>query len=270
MRYRVFQSGFIIGALLALWPLTASASLISQGYAVTSPVPIGALVALSSDKSGNAEIATLKNQDRLFGVAVVPSASLISLSAGNGEIQVATSGSATVLVSTENGAIHRGDHLAVSTIAGVAMKANPDSRTIGTASDDFSGTGVNAEKRKLDTSSGTREVSVGQIPIDIAVGNYKPSASSNTVVPAWLQNISNTVAGKPVSPLRAIIATTILVAAIISVSVLLYGSVRTSIISIGRNPLAKSSVFRGLTQVMVIVILIMGIASAVSYLVVAQ
>lgn len=263
--------GVIIGIVIAFFSTAASATLISQGYAVTSPIPTGALVSLSTTKAGTAVIADLKNQDKLFGVAVISSSALLSISGGSGEVQVASSGLAPVLVSTEGGAIKRGDNLGVSTIAGVARKSTPGSRTIGTASDDFDGSEPGSNKRTLDTNSGKKEVSVGQIPVNIGVGNYQPNGlDTGSVVPTWLQTVSNTVAGKVVSPVRAVIATTILLAAIISVSVLLYGAVRTSIISIGRNPLAKNSVFKGLAQVIVIVIVILGIASVLSYFVVSN
>jgi hypothetical protein len=218
-----------------------------------------------------AVIADLKNQDKLFGIVVTSSSSLISISGGTGEVQVATSGLAAALVSTEGGNIKRGDHLGVSTIAGVAKKVTSGSRTIGTASDDFDGSASGVDKRKLDTGAGIKEVSVGQIPVDIGVGNYQPNGlDTGSVVPTWLQTVSNTVAGKVVSPIRAVVATTILIAAIISVSVLLYGAVRTSIISIGRNPLAKTSVFKGLAQVIVIVGVILGTAAILSYMVVSR
>lgn len=271
MRPLGITKGIMIGLAIAFFSTAAFATLISQGYAVTSPIPTGALVSISPTKAGTAVIADLKNQDKLFGVAVISSSALLSISGGSGEVQVASSGLAPVLVSTEGGAIKRGDNLGVSTIAGVARKSLPGSRTIGTASDDFDGTGPGATKRTLDTSSGKKEVSVGQIPVDIGVGNYQPNGlDTSSVVPTWLQTVSNTVAGKVVSPIRAVIATTILLAAIISVSVLLYGAVRTSIISIGRNPLAKSSVFKALAQVIIIVIVILGIASVLSYLVVSN
>ncbi len=271
MRRLGTMRGILVGSMIACFASAASASLISQGYAVSSPVPTGALVSIVPAKPGTAEISTLKNQDKLFGVAVVSSSALLSISGGSGEIQVATSGLAPVLVSTENGSIKRGDHLGVSTIAGVAKKAEPNTRSIGTASDDFDGSSTGSQKRKLDTGSGSKEVSVGQIPVDIAVGNYEPNGpATGSIVPTWLQSVTNTVAGKPVSPIRAIIATTILIAAIISVSVLMYGAVRTSIISIGRNPLAKKSVFQGLAQVLVIVVVILGTSAIVSYFVISR
>lgn len=271
MRLTYAAKVVIVGLAAAAWPFAATASLISQGYAVTSPVPIGALVSVATGKAGTVEIATLKNQDRLFGITVVASSSLITITGGSGQVQVATAGQANALVSTENGAIKRGDHLTVSSIAGVAQKATANSRTVGTASDDFDDRSTGAQKRQIETPTGKKEVAIGQIPVDIVVGNYLSSNSDvNSVVPTWLQSSANVVAGKSVSPVRAIIATTILMAAIISVSVLLYGAVRTSIISIGRNPLAKSSVFRGLAQVLVIVLMILCIAAALSYVVVTQ
>lgn len=271
MRRLGLGRGVIVGVMVACFSTAASATLISQGYAVKSPIPTGALVSISSTEAGTAIIADLKNQDKLFGVAVVSDTALLSISGGTGEIQVASSGLAPVLVSTEGGAIKRGDHLGVSTIAGVARKATSGSRTIGTAADDFDGSAAGVDKRKLETTTGSKEVSVGQIPVDIGIGNYQPNGlDTGSVVPTWLQTLSNTVAGKVVSPIRAVVATTILITAIISVSVLLYGAVRTSIISIGRNPLAKNSVFKGLAQVIIIVVVILGIAAVISYLVVTK
>ena len=271
MRRLDLVRGIVVGTMVACFSTGALAAFISQGYAVTSSIPNGALVSISTSKSGTAVITDLKNQDKLFGVAVISSSSLISISGGSGEVQVASSGIAPVLVSTEGGNVKRGDHLGVSTIAGVAMKATAGSRTIGVAADDFDGTGPSVEKRKLDTNTGSKEVAVGEVPVDIGVGNFQPNGlDTGSVVPTWLQTISNTVAGRVVSPIRAVVATTILIAAIISVSVLLYGAVRTSIISIGRNPLARSSVFKGLAQVIVIVILILGTAAILSYLVVSR
>ena len=271
MRSLSLSRAAIVGLMVACFSTSASASLISQGYAVKSPIPTGALVSISTSDAGTAVITDLKNQDKLFGVAVVSSSSLLSISGGSGEIQVASSGLAPVLVSTEGGAIKRGDHLGVSSIAGVARKATSGSRTIGVAADDFDGTSSGVSKRKLDTNEGSKEVSLGQIPADIGIGNYQPNGlDTGSVVPTWLQTLSNTVAGKVVSPIRAVVATTILIAAIISVSVLLYGAVRTSIISIGRNPLAKNSVFKGLAQVIIIVVVILGSASILSYFVVTK
>lgn len=271
MRRLSLSRAAVVGLMVACFSTSASASLISQGYAVKSPIPTGALVSISTTDAGSAVITDLKNQDKLFGVAVVSSSSLLSISGGSGEIQVASSGLAPVLVSTEGGPIKRGDHLSVSSIAGVARKATSGSRTIGIAADDFDGTSTGVSKRKLDTNTGTKEVALGQIPVDIGIGNYQPNGlDTGSVVPTWLQTLSNTVAGKVVSPIRAVVATTILIAAIISVSVLLYGAVRTSIISIGRNPLAKNSVFKGLAQVIVIVVVILGAASILSYFVVTK
>ncbi len=260
--------GIIVGLSAALFSTAAFAALISQGYAVTSPIPVGALVSLSPTNAGTAINGDSTNQKNLFGVVVT--SSLLAISGSSGEVQVATSGLAPVLVSTEGGTIKRGDHLGVSTLAGVAKKATTSSRSIGVADADFDGSSQ-AEKRKLDTASGPHDISIGQIPVNINVNTYQPGGLySNSIVPAWLQSVSNNVAHKEVAPLRSLIALVIIIAAIISVSVLLYGAVRTSILSIGRNPLAKSAVFKGLAQIMGIVIIIMGAAVVLSYLVVSK
>ncbi len=259
----------IVGLSAACFSTAALAAVISQGYAVISPIPVGALVSLSTTDAGTAVIADATNQKNLFGVVVT--SSLLAISGSSGEVQVASSGLAPVLVSTEGGSIKRGDHLTVSTLAGVAKKATSSARSIGVADTDFDGTGSDAEKRKLVTSSGSHDIAIGQIPVDINVNNYQPGGLySNSIVPAWLQSVTNNVAHKAVDPVRSLIALTIIIAAIISVSVLLYGAVRTSIISIGRNPLAKAAVFKGLVQIMGLVIIIMGVAVVLSYIVVSK
>jgi hypothetical protein len=58
--------------------------------------------------------------------------------------------------------------------------------------------------------------------------------------------------------------------ALISITVLLYGAVRNSIIAIGRNPLSRSSVLKGLLQVGLISVIILGAAGGAMYLVIAK
>jgi hypothetical protein len=256
-------------AVLLMAPV-AMASL-SQGFATTTPVAIASLVALDAKTTGNVVVADINNSGRLFGVAVSPSSADISLGSGSpGQVQVATTGTATVFVTTTNGAIHVGDYISVSPIAGVGQKAVGKSRVIGTAQVDFDGSGTNATRRTIDTGSGSKEVAIGQIPVIINVTDYTASDGQNYSVPLWLQNFSNVLAGKPVTPVRIIIAAIILIISMISVTVLLYAAVRNSIISIGRNPLSRSSVYKGLFQVLLMALVVLGIGIGAMYLVITR
>ncbi len=244
--------GLIIGAILALLAAAPAWASLSQGFATTSPIATGSLVSLDEKSSGTVVVADLTNIGRLFGVVIPPSSASISLSGtGNGQVQVVTSGTANLLVTNAAGTIHVGDYITVSPIAGVGEKVGSSStRVIGTAQSDFDGTGDGVTKRTIDSGSGNKEVAIGQIPVVIAVSTYTSTDGKQTyVVPNWLQNLSNTLAGKAVSPVRIILASLILLIALVSITVLLYAAVRNSIISIGRNPLSRGSVLRGLLEV---------------------
>lgn len=257
-------------ALLSATPVFAS---LSQGFATSSTIATGSLVALDSKSSGSVVIADTTNTGRLFGVVVPPSSASISLSGqGSGQVQVVTSGTAQVLVSTAGGPIKVGDYITVSPIAGVGQKVGDSStRVVGTAQTDFDGNGDGVTKRTIDTDQGKKEVAIGQIPVVIAVSTYTSTDGKQTyVIPNWLQSLSNTLAGKAVSPIRIIMAAIILLVALVSITVLLYAAVRNSIISIGRNPLSKSSVLGGLLQVVGICAVILGLTAGAMYLVISR
>jgi hypothetical protein len=265
-----------IGAALAVCLLLAapvSASL-SQAYATTTPIAVGSLVSLDAKSTGSVVVADLNNTGRLFGVVVTPSSASISLGGGtSGQVQVATNGNANVLVTTAGGPIKVGDPIAVSPIAGVGQKAGARVRIIGTAQADFDGSGDIVTKRTIEDGSGKREVAIGQIPVVVAVATSTKEDGTDTtssMIPSWAQGLTNTLAGKNVSPVRVIIAALILIVSLITVAVLLYAAVRNSIISIGRNPLSRKSVLAGLLQVIVIAIVILAVAAVAMYLVITR
>jgi len=265
------QIGLLSMALTLMAP--AALATLSQSYASTTPIPAGSLVALDEKSPGSVVVATVNNSERLFGVVVTPSAASVSLGgSGNGQVQVGTTGSASALVSTAGGDIHVGDYIAISPIAGVGQKAVGKVRVLGTAQVDFNAGTTGTTKQTIDVEGGgKKEVTIGQIPVVIAVATYNSNTGAQDyVIPVWLQNISNAVAGKSVSPIRVIIASMILLVALVSITVLLYAAVRNSIISIGRNPLSRGSVLRGLLEVIGVAAIILIIAAGAMYVVIAR
>ena len=105
--------------------------------------------------------------------------------------------------------------------------------------------------------------------MDVHITFHAASEVQEEFVPPLIQNTANTVAGKPVSPVRVIASIMVLVLALISVMVLLYSSVRSSIISIGRNPLSEGAVHRSLVEVAVTVIGILSLTFITIYLILA-
>ena len=94
--------------------------------------------------------------------------------------------------------------------------------------------------------------SIGKNPL------FKTEASN---VPDFLQKLTDSVANKPVSAVRIYVGLGILLATVIIVFSLLYSGVRTSMVSLGRNPLAKKSILRNLFEVVLIglIVLISGL-----------
>jgi hypothetical protein len=261
---------FYLVVVLAAAPVSAS---LSQGYTVDSDIATGSLVSLDESGAGKVVVATPANVSRLFGVVVPPSSASISLSGGSAkQVQVATAGTVSLLVSTAGGDVHLGDYITISPIAGVGQKVGAEStRVIGTAQTDFTADSEGTTKREIEDSRGKREVTIGQIPVVIAVSAYTATEGKQPyAVPNWLQSLSNNLAGKAVSPIRIILASFILIVALVCVTVLLYAAVRNSIISIGRNPLSRGSVLRGLLQVMAVVVGILISAGVAMYLVIAR
>jgi hypothetical protein len=270
LRRRLWLAVAAVVSLLSAAPALAS---LSQGYAASESITTGSLVSLDPKSSGSVVTSDLNNVGRLFGVVVAPSSASISLSgSGSGQVQVTTTGTALVLVSTAGGTIHVGDYISVSSIAGVGQKVGDSStRVVGTAQADFDGTGDGVTKRTVDLGGTQKQISIGQIPLVISVSSYTATDGKQSyVVPNWLQSLSNTLAGKAVSPVRVVIAGLILIVAVISVSVLLYSAVRNSIISIGRNPLSRGGVMKGMGVIGLIAVAILAVTSVAMYLVISR
>ena len=183
------------------------------------------------------------------------------------KVQIATSGVITAIVSDLGGQIRAGDPVTVSPIRGVGMKASVPARIIGTAQKpaifgdktaDVTATGGAITKAKL-----------GTVQVAVQVSFYTPPAEKS-VIPKWLQLYTNTLAGKDVPLIRVVISSLIVLAALIAVIVLLFSAVRNTMVSIGRNPLAKTSIYRGLWQIVATSVLIFLAAMGAAYLVLTR
>ena len=82
-------------------------------------------------------------------------------------------------------------------------------------------------------------------------------------MPAFFKKAGEAITGKSVSTIRLYVALVILLVTVFITGSLLYGGVRSSLIAIGRNPLAKGAVARGLVQVIIlgVIIFVLGLFS---------
>lgn len=252
--------------LLALGAAAGAAGSITEGFATSGQVTPGSLVALSQEKLGQVEPANLSNVSRLAGVVVETEQASISLS-GAGQAQVATSGTATVFVTTVAGSIKAGDAITASPVSGVGMKANDSSKIIGTAKAGFDSRTVGAKTIELKTKEGKKQIfHIGTISVAVDISQYSPQKAKGAL-PVTLQEAINRVAGKQVSPLRAIIAIVVVLLAMGVVGLIVYTSVRSSIIAIGRNPMAQIAIYRGMNKVILAAVAVLAISMGLAYLI---
>lgn len=265
---RFFVWCAVVVLLAGALPFCVSAlTSISQGYSTTDKLSLGSIVSLQANSSDHVVAASTSNVDNLFGVVINADSSLLSLSSGkDNQVQVATSGTVPVLVADINGPIAQGDHITASPINGVGMKATGNVRVIGVAQ----GAMENASKQTYTDKSGQEHsVTLGEVPLLVNVAYYFKEPDK-TLVPSTLQNLANALAGKSVSATPILISAAIFLVMIIVVSSMIYSMIRSSIISVGRNPLAQSAVYRGLIQMSALVLAILAVGFSSIYLVLTR
>jgi len=242
-----------------------------QGYAADSPVQIGTVVQLAGGDTHKVAPATSKNLAQMYGVAVDPHELSLTISDSSlkNETYIATSGTYSVLVSTQGGPIASGDYVTMSAINGVVMKASSDEKTVfGRAAGGFTGktNSIGATTLKYDSGSDTQTVQLGLIPVAINIQRNPNEKSTKANLPKALQRIGEAVAEKPVGPLRIYLSIAVTGLCVVVALVTLYAGIRNALIAIGRNPLSKKSIFRGLLEIILTSFLILIIGLFAVYL----
>ena len=242
-----------------------------QSYAAEQPIDNGTIVQLTGKDSNMVKPVAKENLTNMFGVAVDSRHLSVKLSSGSlkNETYVAVSGTYNVLVSDQGGAIAAGDHVTLSSINGVAMKAGTEESTVfGRAVGGFDGKGVTLGSATIkDTTSGRdKAVKLGSVPVTIDIKRNPNQKSTKTDVPEFLQRIGQAIAEKEVSPIRIYLSMAITAVSLIAAIVVMYSGVRNGVISIGRNPMSKKSIFRALLEIILTSVLILIIGLFAVYL----
>lgn len=242
-------------ALLVVLSLSGplNAQTFTQGYGVDGVLQKGMIVRLKEGDSSKVQAVSKDQMETMHGIVVDPNDAAVTLSGGGEKVFVATRGRYEVLVSTEGGAIKEGDFITVSSLKGVGMKVGTSQPiVIARATESFDGSGpvVGAAKIK-DSGGGEHDIRLGRVMADINIGRNPLLKSEEPNLPGFLRQASEAIAGKPVNAARVYIGMTIFIITTIVAGSLLYGGVRSGIISIGRNPLSKKQIIRGMMQVVV-------------------
>lgn len=256
MRYCMVM--FVFGIVVSLFAASTTSAVISvsQSYTSENDLPLGTLVSLKKNTADEIIPSLSSNSESLLGVVISADSSLLSLSNTKGrQVQVATSGTVPVVVSDENGTIKQNDHITASPISGVGMKATTNVRIIGIAQGDM----VNNKsgKQEYTTRDGSKHtVQLGQVPVLVNV-SYFFKEPDKTIVPAAVQNIANSLAGRQVSTVPILVSAAIFIVMIIVVLAIIYSMINSSIISVGRNPMSQSAIYRDLVQLSALVLVIL-------------
>lgn len=262
-------AGFLFLALFIMSPAATALTTISQGYYTQDKLSLGSIVSLKKDTSDQVTASTNQTSDGMLGIVINNGNSLLTLTSGKGnQIQVATSGTAQVLVSDINGSISEGDHITASPIAGVGMKATDNSKIIGIAQAGLSD-GQSSEVSYTNKSGQKNSVKIGQVPVIINVSFFYKQPNK-TLIPAAIQNVANAFAGKNVSTLPILISLGIFVITLIVVVSIVYSMIHSSIISVGRNPMSQTAIYRGIVQLSTLVVAIIGACLVSIYMVLTK
>jgi hypothetical protein len=264
---KVWVAGIALLSLIV--PATVSGiTSISQGFLTKDNPPLGAIVSLQKNSTDYVSTATTDNVNNILGVVIGGGNSLLSLSNDQAnQIQVATDGVVQVLVSSINGGVYAGDQITASPISGVGMKATANVKVVGIAQDNL---GNNSTKQSYTDKKGHKHsIMLGEVPVLVNVSYYYKQPDK-TLIPSAVQNIANALAGKSVNSLPILISMGIFLMTLIIVVSIIYAMIHSSIISVGRNPMSQSAIYRNLIQLSGLVVAILGLAVISIYMILTK
>lgn len=226
---------------------------ISQGFDSDSPLQRGLIVRLNPNDSSKVEPLDSASAEQMYGVVVTANDAPVTLSREGQQVFVATSGQHEVLVSNQNGQPKIGDYITISSIQGVGMKAGDEAPVIvGRALEDYD----SSTEIISSAAVGDRRVDLVRLKTDITVARNPLKKPETNNLPEFLKSLAETIAGRPVSPVRVYVGLVVFFMSAVIAGSMLYSGVHSSIISIGRNPLSKTSIMRGMIQVIITSLLI--------------
>jgi hypothetical protein len=259
----------VIAVFLALPAIAHASTLISESYLSKDPLVPGTIVGLKKNSVDTVEQASSSTSAYILGVIIDNNNSQLSISSDkSSQVHVATNGVEPVLVTDINGAIGVGDPITASPIKGIGMKATDNVKIVGVAQEAFPNGSASKQTYK-DQKGQQQSVKLGQISVLVNVAYYYKQPDK-TVIPSAIQNVANALAGKKVNALPILISIGIFVMAMIVVVSIVFSLIRSSIISVGRNPMAQSAVYRNVIQLSLLVIVILGVVVGSIYMILTK
>ncbi len=247
---RLFCSLALLGLIVFNVVNLTSAQTVTEGYGADEVLQRGMIVGAKQDDPTKVEPISVDQLDRMMGVVVDANESPITISGEAEKVFVSSVGQYDVLVSNQNGEIKQGDYITASSLNGIGMLATyKEGDVLGRAITGFDGNGNIVSQDSLKDNKGvTQNVNIGRIKVDIGVSK-NPKARSDAASPEWLGKLGQAIAGQSVSPAKVYLGAGLFVIGAFIAGTILYSGIRSSLISVGRNPLSKKSIMKGLLQV---------------------
>lgn len=219
----------------------------------------GMAVSLSlenTDQNQFVEALSQSNKERFVGVVSSKESNTVTTVRSGDNVFVSTNGQSEVLASDLNGEIKQGDNLVASPLKGVVMKAGTgESTSVGYALEDFDYSKTTTETI-TDEQGNTKEVKIAAIAMEIST-----TGSTGDTQKSFLSLVGESITGKEVSQLQVVAAVLLLFVVLTVEGSIIYGAAHSTITSVGRNPLARKSIYKQLVQIIVVagIILLFGI-----------
>ncbi|HSW85439.1 MAG TPA: hypothetical protein VLF79_02385 [Candidatus Saccharimonadales bacterium] len=264
--------GSLLAPVLAMADSANINAALPRSYNADASVLSGMLVELNPKDQSSVIPVSTHDAGNLLGVVLPNGGAPISITpkpAQQQQVVVATSGLYSMMVSNQNGAIKSGDYLTISSIDGIAMRAAIDqTQIVGRASAGFNGNsnviGTQALKSGQSKSS---NISIGLVPVNVKLAPNPLNVKNAKNIPQFIGGVANSLANKPVSSPRLYLSLAVFVAAVLTTFTIIYSGVRNSVLAIGRNPLARFAIARGLIETVSVGLIIFAVGVFAVYLI---
>lgn len=254
----------LTGVALLVALVATPVSALTRSYATQDEgLKVGMVAALAEDaETERVERADSDAPNRAIGIVVNVQSDTLSVVGGDdsGSVYVADNGMAQAYITDLNGLPEYGDLLTPSPLAGILMKATEGSEGIvGMLVASFP---ENAEVVEVEASGSNKEAKVG-----IAKVNMDVKATSKNSSVDFLERLGENIVGRKVTALQVMFAIIIMLLVIVVVGGIIYAAVSNYMTAVGRNPLAKGILKRGLINASVLVFAVIAVGMIAIYLV---
>ncbi len=251
--YLLTVSGLSI--LVCLMFVIASVAAIGRGYTTDdTALQTGMVVALSTEGDSKVERATQQNTERVVGIVTTYDNSSVTVASDTSKVLVESEGEVEAYVSDMSGNIEQGNLLILSPLRGILMKAesNTSARVIGIAAESVTS---ETEGSTYPLEQGDKKsTQIAKIKVNI---NRLGSTNAAKQDESALAKLGQSIVGKDVGEIRVLIALILFVIVLIAEGGIIYGAVSSSIIALGRNPMARKIIRREMIQVIFVALAVL-------------